>query len=109
MTTAQKPRIKYGAFGKGRSTMFLWKQKLKKSGGKLSALAPGDKTPFRKRKRLVPPLSLDFILKYRAEHPSVDKATIAPVLAVSCQRVGIKPLIKSGGIGIYHRQNHPRP
>ncbi len=29
------------AFGKSRSTIFLWKQKLKKSGGKLSALAPG--------------------------------------------------------------------
>ena len=33
------------AFGKARSTVFLWKQKLKQSGGKLSALAPGDKTP----------------------------------------------------------------
>ena len=83
------------AFGKGRSTIFLWKQKLKKSGGKLSALAPGDRTPFRKRKRLVAPFILDFILKYRAEHPGVDKTTIAPVLAVACQRVGIKPVSES--------------
>ena len=28
------------AFGKSRSTIFLWKQKLKKAGGKLSSLAP---------------------------------------------------------------------
>lgn len=53
------------AFGKSRSTIFLWKQKLKKSGGKLSALAPGDKT------------------------------TITPVLAVACQRAVIKPVSES--------------
>ena len=29
------------AFGKSRSTIYLWKQKLKKAGGKLSALSPG--------------------------------------------------------------------
>ena len=83
------------AFGKGRSTLFLWKQKLKQSGGKLSALAPGDKTPFRKRKRLVAPFILDFILKYRAEHPGVDKTTITPVLALACQRAGVKPVSES--------------
>ena len=71
------------AFGKSRSIIFLWKQKLKKSGGKLSALAPGDKTPKRKRKRLVQPFILDFILRYRADHPGVDKTTITPVLAVA--------------------------
>lgn len=83
------------AFGKARSTVFLWKQKLKKSGGKLSALTPGDKTPLRKRKRLVHPFILDFILKYRADHPGVDKTTITPVLAVACQRASIKPVSES--------------
>ena len=83
------------AFGKGRSTIFLWKQKLKKSGGKLSALAPGDKTPLRKRKRLVHPFILDFILKYRSTHPGVDKTTITPVLAAACQHAGLKPVSES--------------
>ena len=83
------------AFDKSRSTIFLWKQKLKKSGGKLSALAPGDKTPIRKRKRLVQPFILDFILRYRADHPGVDKTTITPVLAVACQRAVIKPVSES--------------
>ncbi len=83
------------AFGKARSTVFLWKQKLKKSGGKLSALAPRDKTPIRKRKRLNHPFFLDFILKYRADHPGTDKTTITPVLAMACQRVGIKPVSES--------------
>jgi len=83
------------AFGKARSTIFLWKQKLKKSGGKLSALAPGDKTPIRKRKRLVHSFILDFILKYRADHPGVDKTTITPVLAVACQHAGVKTISES--------------
>ncbi len=83
------------AFGKGRSTIFLWKQKMRKSGGKLSALAPGDKAPICKRKRLVHPFILDFILKYRADHPGADKTTITPVLAVACQRTGMKSVSES--------------
>ena len=83
------------AFGKARSTIFLWKQKLKKSGGKLSALATGNRTPIRKRKRLVHPFILDFILKYRADHPGVDKTTITPALALACQRAGIKTVSES--------------
>ena len=43
------------AFGKSRSTIYLWKQKLKKAGGKLSVLARGDTTPFHKRHRIVHP------------------------------------------------------
>jgi transposase InsO family protein len=83
------------AFSKARSTIFLWKGKLKKSGGKLSALAPGDKTPLRKRRRLVPPFILDFILQYRADHPGADKTTIKPALARACQRAGIKAVSES--------------
>lgn len=83
------------AFGKSRSTIFLWKQKLKKSGGKISALAPGNKTPLRKRKRIIHPYITDFILKYRTDHPGVDKTTITPVLAAACQHAGIKPVSES--------------
>ena len=83
------------AFGKGRSTIFLWKQKLKKSRGKLSALAPGDRTPIHKRKRLVHPFITDFILKYRADHPGVDKTTVTPALMLACQHAGIKPVSES--------------
>jgi len=39
--------------GKSRSTIYIWKQKLKSSKGKLSILSPGDKTPLQKRKRIV--------------------------------------------------------
>jgi putative transposase len=83
------------AFGKSRSTIYLWKQKLKKSGGKLSVLAPGDRTPRRKRHRLINPFIERFIIEYRTAHPGVDKTTITPVLAAACQRASIKPVSES--------------
>ena len=83
------------AFHKSRSTIYLWKQKLKNSGGKLSALAPGDRTPIRKRKRIVHPIIIEFVLKYRADHPGADKTTITPALAAACQDAGIKPISES--------------
>ena len=83
------------AFGKSRSTVYLWKQKLKKAGGKLSALAPGDKTPIHKRKRIVHPFIERFIVEYRSSHPGVDKTTIAPSLEGACQQSGIKPVSES--------------
>jgi putative transposase len=83
------------AFKKSRSTVYLWKQKLTKAGGKLSAIAPGNKTPVHKRKRLVHPFIEDFILKYRLAHPGTDKTTITPALAIACQQAGIKPVSES--------------
>ncbi len=83
------------AFSRGRSTIYLWKQKLKKTGGKLSALAPGDKTPIHKRKRLVPPFIEHFIVEYRTNHPGADKTTITPSLATACNLAGIKPVSES--------------
>jgi putative transposase len=83
------------AFGKSRSTIYLWKQKLAKTGGKLSALAPGDKTPFHKRKRLINPFIEDFILKYRLAHPGADKTTITPTLAIACLEAGVKTVSES--------------
>jgi transposase len=50
------------AFGQSRSTVYLWKQQLKKAGGKLSALAPGDRAPKNKRHRIVHPFVEHFII-----------------------------------------------
>ena len=83
------------AFQKSRSTIFLWKQKLAKAGGKLSSLAPGNKTPLHKRKRRIHPFIEDFILQYRLAHPGADKTTITPALKTACQRAGIKPISES--------------
>jgi len=83
------------AFDKGRSTVYLWKQKLKKAEGRLSALAPGDKTPIRQRKRIVHPFIESFIVDYRISHPGADKTTITPSLTKACQIAGVKPVSES--------------
>lgn len=83
------------AFKKGRSTIFSWKQRLVKAGGKLSALAPGNRCPIRKRKRVINPFIVGFIIDYRASHPGADKTTIAPALTAACLQAGIKPISES--------------
>jgi putative transposase len=83
------------AFHKSRSTIYLWKQKLASGGGKLSALAPGDKAPHHKRRRVVAPYVESFIIGYRTNHPGVDKTAITPVLRAACEKAGIKPLSES--------------
>jgi putative transposase len=79
------------AFSKSRSTIYLWKQKLSSSNGKLSSLAPGNRIPLNKRKRLVHPFIENFVLQYRLSHPGVDKTTITPALKEASLKAGIKP------------------
>jgi transposase InsO family protein len=76
------------AYRKSRSTIYLWKKKLK-SGG-TSALASRSKAPDRKRRRVVAPFVESFIIGYRTSHPGADKTTIHPALRVACERAGIK-------------------
>ncbi len=83
------------AFGKSRSTVYLWKQRLSESGGRISSLASKDKTPIHKRRRIVHPFIKDFILNYRLAHPGVDKTTITPALNDACRRKGIQPVSES--------------
>ena len=83
------------AFGKSRSTVYLWKQTLKKASGRLSALAPKDKAPLHRRKRIVHPYIENFIVDYRNSHPGVDKTTITPVVKIACEKAGIKPPAES--------------
>ena len=79
------------AFGKSRSTIYLWKQKLRVSGGKLSSLAPGDRAPHHKRSRVIDPYIESFITNHRVSHPGADKTTIAPALKDVCEKAGVKP------------------
>jgi putative transposase len=88
-------RVTRQAFGKSRSTIYLWKQKLKKSGGKLAALAPGDRAPKNRRRRLVNPFIAHFILDYRTAHPGADKTTITPALTPACTGAGVQPVSES--------------
>jgi putative transposase len=83
------------AFHKSRATVYLWKQKLRGTGGKLSALAPGDRTPLHKRHRVVHPFIERFIIEYRTAHPAADKTTMAPALKKACICEGITPVSES--------------
>ena len=83
------------AFKKSRSTIYLWKQRLKKRGGKLSSLAPGNRTPQNKRHRIVDPGVERFIIDFRTKHPGADKTTITPALRVYCLANRITPVSES--------------
>ena len=83
------------AFTKSRSTVFLWKQKLKQNNGRLSALKPQSKSPKNKRKREADPRLIDFILKYRQLHPGASKETVKYVLNQFCLIEDIKVISES--------------
>jgi putative transposase len=76
------------AYGKSRSTVYLWKQKLKTGG--TAALASKDRAPQHRRRRIVAPFVESFIISLRTSHHGVDKTTIYPVLKAACERAGIK-------------------
>lgn len=83
------------AFNRGRSTIFLWKKKVKISGGYLSALRPESKAPKAHPQRKTSNEIVDFILQYRKSHPGVDKVTIKPALDAFCLCLGIDSVSES--------------
>jgi len=64
------------AFQVSRSTLFSWKKKLRKSGGMVTALAPGSRAPKKRRQRIVNPLIERSIIDYRTLHPGVGKEAV---------------------------------
>ena len=90
------------ACNKSRSTAFLWKQKLKRANDSIAALAPGDRTPLRKRKRSTHPMIEDFIIRYRTDHPGADKTTITSLLKEACHSSGVKPVSEPTAGRIIH-------
>ena len=83
------------AFGTARSTVYLWKKKLKDGGGKLIALAPRSRAPIRKRTRAVGREVVRFIEKYRTERPGVGKETIKPALDEFCRERELRTVSES--------------
>lgn len=86
------------AFGKSRSVIYLWKQKIKKAGGKLSALAPETTRPKCLRASKVDYRTKAFIEDYRNKHPGVSKETIYPELMAYCLENNL-PIISESTIG----------
>ena len=85
------------AFKIGRSSIFDWKSKLKKSGSKLSSLRPLSKAPKTRSKRKVTKEIVSFIQQYRSSnnHPGVDKVTIKPALDAYCKTLNINTISES--------------
>ena len=83
------------AFEVARSTVCGWKKRLKDGGGRLVALASKSRGPKRRRKRETSKEVVEFILRYRTEHPGVGKATIKPVLDEFCEENGLRTVSES--------------
>jgi transposase InsO family protein len=83
------------AFGVARSTVFLWKKKLKQGQGNLSALASASKAPHKKRTREVSQSVVQFIKEYRNMHPGVGKEIIKPALDDFCVKNKLKTVSSS--------------
>ena len=83
------------AFGKSRSTVYLWKKKLKESRGDLRSLVSESRAPKKRRKRIINPLIKGFIIAYRREHPGVGQDAIKPALDRYCKEKGVKEISKS--------------
>ena len=83
------------AFKVSRSTVYLWKKKIKESGGRLISLVPKSKEPKNKRKRLTSKAVVQFILEYRKKHPQVCKESIKYALDEYCKEVGISTVSES--------------
>ena len=77
------------AFGVARSTVFLWKQKLRTGHGHLEALAPGSRTPRTHRRRSTNPLVANFIVEQREAHPRLGKDKLQQLLLPVCAKAGI--------------------
>lgn len=83
------------AFGVSRSTVFLWKKKLKEAEGRITSLAPLSRVPKRRRCRETDPRIISFIRDYRTFHPGVGKETIQPCLDQYCDEHGIASVSES--------------
>ncbi len=68
------------AFPVKRSILFLWKKKLRESGGKFESLNNQSRVPKNKRQRIIEPKVSDFIIGQRKIYPRLGKEKLAVLL-----------------------------
>src|SRR3989344_4816136 len=68
------------AFDTSPRTLFRWASALKKQGGKLEALNPGDRAPKGRRRRNTPEVLAGRIVTLRTEHPRLGKEKVHGIL-----------------------------
>lgn len=79
------------AFGVSRSTVFNWKHRLKTNQGRLSSLAPVDRAPKHRRRRVVDKRVTNFIITQRTDHPRLSKDKLAVLLRTECLAWDVNP------------------
>ncbi|HET8991416.1 MAG TPA: integrase core domain-containing protein [Candidatus Saccharimonadales bacterium] len=83
------PEATKEAFSVSRSTVFLWKRKLKDGNGQLVALAPASRAPNTRRRRYTPDTVTGYIIKERELHPRLGKAKLREGLKPVCAQAGL--------------------
>ena len=86
------------AFGKKRSTLFLWKQQQKQGKGRIESLNEASKTPHNKRKRSWPMEITSEIKRQRELHPNIGKDKLHVLLGPFCAEHRL-PLPSASTIG----------
>lgn len=92
------------AFSVGRSTIFLWKKKLKEENGSLLALLPSSTRPKTPRRMVVDQKILAFIKNLRENNGRIGKEKIRVLLDAYSQREGLLT-ISSSKIGRIIKRN----
>ena len=87
------------AFEVSERTLWDWKSRLNKSGGKPEALNPNKRSPQRKRKRIWHERILEEIRKLREKHPNLGKEKLYPLLLDFCDAFGLRDCPKPMTIG----------
>lgn len=78
------------AFPHKRSTLFLWKKKLKQGNGRLESLNDRSKAPVIRRKRLWSQAVINEIKRLRQTNPNLGKDKIYPLLKEFCESKSFK-------------------
>jgi len=93
------------AFGYCRATIYLWKQRYKRSGNNPASLIPKSKRPQHFRRMEVDSLIISFIRDLREKYPRLGKEKIKPLLDTHCLQESL-PTISVSTIGKVIKRNH---
>lgn len=88
------------AFEVSERTLWTWKGRLDKGGGKVETLNPGKRTPQKKRKRIWDCRILEELRRLRTSdvHPNLGAEKLYPLLLDFCGHLGIKECPKPSTI-----------
>lgn len=98
-------KITKDAFSVGRSTIYLWKKKIKEGKGSLLGLINKKSKPYNTRRMYVEPKIYEFIKALREKYPRLGKDKIKILLDQYCLKNNLKT-ISSSKIGKIIKRNN---